>query len=63
MSSMPTPRETALPSMAASGSLRSTETERQSICFKACLIGSGAASRKRQRLPYRSRFASEPPTA
>ena len=52
MSSMPTPCEAALPSMAASGSLWSAELAWQSIGFKACLIGSGAASRKRQRLPF-----------
>ena len=53
MSSMPTPCEAATPAMAASGSLWSAELAWQSIGFKACLIGSGAASRKRQRLPLR----------
>ena len=56
MSSMPTPCEAALPSMAASGSLWSAELAWQSIGFKACLIRSGAATRKRQRLPLRQGF-------
>ena len=56
MSSMPTPCDAALPSMAAGGSLSSVELAWQSIGFKACLIGCGAASRKRQRLPQRRDF-------
>ena len=46
MSSMPTPREAALPSMAWSGSL-SGRPARQSIGFEACLKRWEAASRKR----------------
>ena len=56
MSSMPTPCEAATPAMAASGSLWSAELAWQSIGFKACLIGSGAASQKRQRLLQRRDF-------
>ena len=56
MSSMPTPCDGASPATAASGSLWSAERAWQSIGFKACLIGSGAASRKRQRLPPRRVF-------
>jgi len=50
MSSMPTPRDTALPEKAVGGSLRS-RTVWQSIGYEACLIEFGVASRKRQRVP------------
>ena len=56
MSSMPTPCDAALPSTAASGSLWSAKMAWQSICCKACLIGYGVASWKRQPVPSRARF-------
>ena len=62
MSSMPTPRDTALPEKAVGGSLRS-RTVWQSIGDEACLIGSRAASWKRQQVPFGGSFSQEPSAA